>query len=500
MTSCRMATEALLSQLMYSDEFIASQINVLQQDKADAVIESMVDALIHQINNMPGIDTPTATKLNTAIQQSAYKPELQGKLVAAVSARAVCTAQSLVIKGTGKPRKDCQIMMNPLGYFKQTAWAYWEDPTKTPNQKVMYMAGECSGLNLLHPKPKTVKMLIAVLAALIWPSTKPPPQQLYAMVLDLKNALHQYSDSSNTHLLEYPLSPHDLPDDLKHRAYNNDLSTLEQKQLPKFAEYINLVICKKNHSALQDHCASSALTHKPCLPLSGGSWPSAQPGDQHTPPMCGMAAPHLPQPLQHHTTDTNTGFSTVLGHVLDRINNLESTQLQKLQHSKSSSAMAFLAGGELSEPSTPEADLGAPQGEPKGAVPGAKSAGHDADDSSTSEDAAAAKTKVGALEKLVLDAGTAKSKRGRKQVKTHQLKKRPAASSDFVSKDMKKPPADDSGTIHWGGGKIYVSLSKKSYRVIPKYGMKCDTPVRWSKYPSKQEAGNAALKVIEDHK
>ena len=495
-----MATEALLSQLMYSDEFIASHNLVLKQNEADAVIESMVDALIHQINNMPGIDTPTATKLNTAIQQSAYKPELQGKLVAAVSARAVCTAHSLVIKSTGKPRKDCQIMMNPLGYFKQAAWAYWEDPTKTPNQKVMYMAGECNGLNLLHPKPKTVKRLMAVLAALIWPSIKPPPKQLYAMVLDLKNALDQYNDSSNTHLLEYPLSPHDLPDDLKHRAYNNDLSTLEQKQLPNYAEYISLVICRKNHRCLQDHCASSQLTHTPCLPISGGSWPSAQPGVQHTPPMCGMAAPHVPQPSQHHTTDTNTGLSTVLGHVLDRINHLESTQLQKLQHSNSSNARAFLAGGVLSEPSTPEPDLGAPQGAPKGAVHGAKSAGHDADDSSTSEDAAAAKTKVGALEKLVLDACTAKRKRGRQSDKTDQVKKKPAASSAFVSKDMKKPPPDDSDTIHWGGGKIYVSSRKQSYRVIPRYGIKSDTPVCWSKYPSKQEAWNAALKVIEDHK
>ena len=70
-----MATEALLSQLMHSAEFIASQKLVLKQTEADAVMESMVDALIHQINNMPGIDTPTATKLNTAIQQSAYKPE-----------------------------------------------------------------------------------------------------------------------------------------------------------------------------------------------------------------------------------------------------------------------------------------------------------------------------------------------------------------------------------------------------------------------------------------
>ena len=130
-----MATEALLSQLMYSDKFIASHNLVLPQDEAAAVIESMVDALIHQINNMPGIDTPTATKLNTAIQQSAYKPELQGKLVAAVSARAVCTAQSLVIKSTGKPRKDCQLLMNPLGYFKQAAWAYWNDPNNTPNQR-----------------------------------------------------------------------------------------------------------------------------------------------------------------------------------------------------------------------------------------------------------------------------------------------------------------------------------------------------------------------------
>ena len=197
--SCRMATEALLSQLRYSEEFIASHNLVLPQNEADAVIESMVDALIHQINNMPGIDTPTATKLNTAIHQSAYKPELQGKLVAAVSARAVCTAQSLVIKSTGKPRKDCQIMMNPLCYFKQAAWAYWDDPNNTPNQKVMYMAGECNGLNLLHPKDKTVKRLMALLAAIIWPSTKPPPKQLYCMVLDLKNALDQYSDNTNTH-------------------------------------------------------------------------------------------------------------------------------------------------------------------------------------------------------------------------------------------------------------------------------------------------------------
>ena len=133
-----------------------------------------------------------------------------------------------------------------------------------------------------------------------------------------------------------------------------------------------------------------------------------------------MAAPNVPQPSQQHTTDTNTGHSTLLGHLLDRMNHLESTQLQKLQHSKSPNAMAFLAGGGLSEPSTPEPVLGAPQGAPKGAVHGAKSAGSDADDSSTSEDAAAAATKVGALEKLVLKTSPAKKKRGTKKIRQYK--------------------------------------------------------------------------------
>ena len=68
----------------------------------------------------------------------------------------------------------------------------------------------------------------------------------YAMVLDLKGALEQYSDNPNTHLLEYPLSPHDLPDDLKVRAYQNDFSTVEQKTLP------SLVITRRHHKLLKD--------------------------------------------------------------------------------------------------------------------------------------------------------------------------------------------------------------------------------------------------------
>ena len=115
-----MAIEAVLAQLMYSEQFITSQSLVLKQTEADQVTEGMVAALVHQINSIPGIDTPTATKLNLAIKASAYSEHLQRTLVAAVSSRAVTTAASLVSKGTGKPRKDCQIMINPLGYFKQS--------------------------------------------------------------------------------------------------------------------------------------------------------------------------------------------------------------------------------------------------------------------------------------------------------------------------------------------------------------------------------------------
>ena len=182
--------------------------------------------------------------------------------------------------------------------------------------------------------------------------------------------------------------------------------------------------------------------------------------------MCGMAAPNVPQPSQQHTTDTNTGHSTLLGNLLDRINRLESTQLQNLQHSKSPNAMAFLAGGVPSEPSTP-----APGTTPK--KPGNAAAEEDAKDPTTDDDADAADSKVGALEKLVL--GTAPGSKKR-------LGKRPAASTPCKKPPAKnqagkKPPvpADAADTIHWGGGKIYVSLSKKAYRVIPRYGIKSDT-------------------------
>ena len=110
--------------------------------------------------------------------------------------------------------------------------------------------------------------------------------------------------------------------------------------------------------------------------------------------MFSMPPPTAPQPSQQYTTDTDTGASTLLGQLLDRINQLESSQLQTLQRSMNPKANAFLAGGVDSQ--------GATHGAAQSAKSGAQQSEDAADDSTTDDDAAEADNKVGAIENLVL--------------------------------------------------------------------------------------------------
>ena len=506
--------QAVLAQLQHSDGFLASQSLVLPASQSVIVVQGMVSALVHQINNLTDVNQTAATKLNNAINNSGYDEEMKAKLVAAVSQKAVFNAQQLASNPRSRPRKDCQLMLNPLGMFKQSAWDYWTKDNVTANQMVMYMAGELNQLGCLHPKDATIKRLIALLAAIKWPQERPHPKACYAMVLDLKLALDQYPPCKCTHLLQYPDDPKDLPEDIKERYYQNDFSTVTQHELVRYEEYINLVVTRGHHKLLKGHsdCAASAAP------------PTPQP----------RVADRKPLPEPQESGDT------LLGQVLAKLSKIEaqqqSSQIPNAPFKPAFGAAAPSAGGAAAppffkkEPACTHATVMKEPEEPE-------------DDGDTDDDAADAK--VNSIEQQVLNAGAtgaprrkrkaAAAKPDGKKVKAEQAaaakpdgkkvkaEKAAAAKPDGKkvkaeagkrarkSKVMKKPagrvyegtkkppvPADDDAeTIHWGGGKIYISPTKKAFRVIPKYGIKSDKPCSWKKTGNRALAWKTALTIIE---
>ena len=266
------------------------------------------------------------------------------------------------------------------------------------------MTGEMACLNLVHPNHGTIKSLIGLLAAIKWPDSKPCPEQLYAMVLDRKAALDQYDvNTTSTYLVEFPWDPHYLPDDMKARAYNNDLSTVTQHTLAKYEEYVSLVIVRGQHKLLRNaetFVPDDAPAHA-CPPKS------------HTLLAANMGLGTCTSASSHHVPQQGTSEATLLGQVLDRISRLESKQVPLSFGTRSDNnahVAAFNAGAKPSGSNSSAIKRPVTDAVASGGELDAKD--EEDDDEHGSDDEAAADCKVGAYEHLVL--GSSKGKGGKK--------------------------------------------------------------------------------------
>ena len=138
-----MAVASLSAQFAAVGEWFASNHGLLATTQSEGIVNGSM-SLVHQLNNLVDLDSQAATRLNTAIASSAYSAHDQATTAAAVANKVVSTTQSHIVRSTGRARRACQSLFNPLEYFKQSAWDFKSSVTvvvRLNRCQSMYHAG-----------------------------------------------------------------------------------------------------------------------------------------------------------------------------------------------------------------------------------------------------------------------------------------------------------------------------------------------------------------------
>ena len=255
-----MATaDTIDAQVSAADAFFQSQVTLMSATDLEVNMKAMATSLIAQIS-MSNIVIEDATRLNCTLHQSRFSDDSKRAIAAAVAQRAMANAAGNVVN---MQRHATQTFRNVTDFFTKKDWDTFSDKTKSIGQKVNCLVDRLgAGLNIMHPSEQSIRNIIAPLAAAHWSSTDPTPQQMLALVHEIKQTLQQVRVSgANNHLpyiTIYPLSPTALPQALYNNAYDADDPPI-QKDIPRLAEMSRRVVLRTSNRMLIQQEQSTAL-------------------------------------------------------------------------------------------------------------------------------------------------------------------------------------------------------------------------------------------------
>ena len=471
-----MAVYSIVAQLGSARAFLETQAPLLQPEVQEAHIMGMCKGIETHINNLRALQYEAANEINTATASSPFSDVLKASLAKAVAGR-VMQSHAVLLTGQGLPKRGTQTLSNPLAYFRHADWAYWGVESKTPNQRVQYLVPLLVKLGLLNPTEQTVRKLVGMIAALSFPSTTPEPKTLHAIVLDLKASIDIYRGGrTGPHLLEYPADPINLPEEIKMKAYDGDLSDVVDQTLPRFEEFCMLTILRGNHHLLRSGSNQTFHQHA-ALPMFASSPPQSVSAPGPAANMIGQLLQRLLSAGAHHCGPSYVGHEPHIVVSPEWQDKQPTGSCQAVspnwQHAARDSAAALPSSSSAQAPTTAiEKENDIPAEETK------------------------AKNMVALMEDAVVQATKPSKNEGPAIVRARVLK-RPACCISRGS--LPKVPADKMGTtvVH-NGGKIHVSLKQQCYRVFKQTGDRCYLKVKWSTHPSRQAAWDKALSIIDE--
>ena len=207
-------------------------------EDADANLRnSFVNALRVQINALPALAPADAAPLNEVLKDSPYGVEGTAKIVEALDAK-LHQAQSPSGKKAKKPApQHTQLLKCPWNFPVQAEWDIILNRKKSLRLKMTTLVDRLNLVGCTHPCEQTLKWVLAV--ALMAHYFEMPSPKIIALWLDeLKEIVaSERKPSYHTQIIEFPISPHDLPTDLYERAYaTSPPVTMEFEGIMSFAE------------------------------------------------------------------------------------------------------------------------------------------------------------------------------------------------------------------------------------------------------------------------
>ena len=136
-------------------------------------------------------------------------------------------------------------------------WRRWPiNPAKFPREPRRWIT---HGTSPALPSGR----LTALSAAYIWPDADPAPQQLHALLLDIKNALKTCSVPPGTqYLAKYPTNASELRQNIASQAYTEADRVLPNEP-PRLSEMLRKVVLRTSNKSLARDARASSSGQQP---------------------------------------------------------------------------------------------------------------------------------------------------------------------------------------------------------------------------------------------
>ena len=237
-------TDALLAQMKNCDGFLASQRGVVSDATLESSMKHMAQSIADQVQKMQGLDVANAARLTTGIQATRSFDAIHIGMIATAINQQVTTP-----KGGKTQVRGVQTIKDVRNYFTAGDWAVFEDEKLTLSQKVSTGADRMMLLGMRNPSEATVKSIAAAIAAAHFPTA--PAQQLHALVVDVKMAMHarrNHNTGTGQHLTRYPDNPQNLSQSMWTAAYPNGDPI--QKDISGFTVLLNRIPLRTSNRQL----------------------------------------------------------------------------------------------------------------------------------------------------------------------------------------------------------------------------------------------------------
>ena len=521
----------LLQQVQACNAYLASQAGLLSPDTAAQTMVGMARSLMSQIQRMR-IDGTAAAALNGAIAASSFDGELKSQIATTI---ATCAMETLANQSCQVSTRT-QTLDHPWNFTSAADVHGLSDTAKGCGQKVCILADRFRLLGISRPSEQTCGRLTALSAAYIWPDADPAPQQLHALLLDIKNALKTCSVPPGTqYLAKYPTNASELPQNIASQAYTEADRVLPNEP-PRLSEMLRKVVLRTSNKSLARDARASSSGQQPNAVEALLQLMQGMQRVNHTPNR--RANIQLLDRSGSYIMDSDTtGGSQLAGLLSARSTNLfpafadgtGSSQLAGLC-ARSINSFPAIADGSIDNQRSPQESsqqgvIGFAPAQMASQFPlstNQRCDDHDATATVADMERAAAAINGPEIKKRVImkrpaAAGVVaessehrcdSASSGSEDETSSEIpapKKRPSASAPSMKRPaaaskVGRPPMPKltmGTTVVYKNGKINVSLPKLGFRVFRNRADRVDKLVKWSWCDSKADAWERALDMID---
>ena len=194
---------------------------------SDTLEANMMAAFCKKVNSLRSLDMHSAVPLIQAVHASDLCDDSKATVQEAIDVRTAAAIAGSVASAAAPSHSTQKLGSQLTSYLTSADWAALHDRMLSTQGKVQVLLDRFKLLGLRYPAEDTTKWAVALLVVMLHEATGQFPNYhtIYSMVEDFKSnmvASRARSDWAFSHVVMYPQTPQELPDDIFNHAYTVD--------------------------------------------------------------------------------------------------------------------------------------------------------------------------------------------------------------------------------------------------------------------------------------